>query len=105
MIREYFKNQNTQNDTATKPPEKIVDIDGKQIWKVYITRGEARFNYTYTGTGNFSIKLLDENQDLLELVVNEIGDYVLDKTVKVPYAGLYYVQFEVSKGECNGSFK
>jgi len=90
---------------AQYAPQKIVDTNGKQIWKVYVSSGYFSFTGTYTGTGNFIVKLSDSNQDLVRLIANEIGDYVSNKTVTVPYKGWYYLEIKCSRGSytCNWS--
>ncbi|WP_027398380.1 zinc ribbon domain-containing protein [Anaerovorax odorimutans] len=80
-------------------PQKIVDSNGKQIWKIYISNGKFHFTGTYEGSGNFIAKLSDSNQDLVEVIVNEIGDYVADKTVSVPYDGWYYLEIYGTDGK------
>lgn len=81
----------------TPKDEKIIDTDGKQIWKIYITDGDFSINGKYNGSGNFIVELLDDNQNLMELLCNEIGDYIIDKSVYVP-SGYYYLQIEFSDG-------
>lgn len=90
---------------AKYAPQKIVDSNGKQIWKVYISSGELHFTGTYKGTGNFIVKLSDSNQEMIDLIANEIGDYVSDKTIPVPYIGWYYLEVNGSDGEWNYQWK
>ena len=78
--------------------EMIVDSDGKQIWKIYISEGSLHLKSTYKGSGNFIVKLSNSNQELMEVLVNEIGDYIVDKTVIVPYVGWYYLEIYGSQG-------
>lgn len=85
-------------------PKKIVDKNGKQIWKIYIDRGVIHFQAKYYGEGNFIVKLLDYNQDLISLIANEIGDYVVDKTVEVSYQGWYYLEIYGSDGSWSYSW-
>ena len=88
----------TTTMTTTAPPDElIVDTDGKQIHKVYCTNGYLHFSGSFTGEGNFIVWVLNSNQDRQELVVNEIGDYVVDKTVYVG-TGYHYIQIECSRG-------
>ena len=53
---------------------------------------------TFSGQGHFSVQLLDSNQDLYKLMVNEIGDYVIDKSVAVSKGSYYYIQIETTRG-------
>lgn len=82
-------------------PQKVVDSNGKQMWKIYIGSTKLHFKGTYKGTGNFIVELLDSNQDLVEVIANEIGDFVSDKTVQVPYQGWYYLKVYGSEGSCS----
>ncbi|EQB88924.1 tetratricopeptide (TPR) repeat protein [Clostridium punense] len=86
-------------------PQKIVDKDGKQIWKIYIQNGGIHFTGKYTGSGNFIMKLLNSNQELVKVIVNEIGDYVVDKTVYVKSDGWYYLEVFGSDGTWNYNWK
>lgn len=80
-------------------PQKIVDTGGKQIWKIYVSDSSLHFTGTYKGNGNFIVKLSDSNQELVEVIANEIGDYMADKTVSVPYEGWYYLEVYGSDGK------
>lgn len=82
-------------------PHKIVDSNGKQIWKIYISDGSFHFKGTYKGSGNFIVKLSNSNQELLDVLANEIGDYIVDKTIIVPYVGWYYLEIYGSQGNYN----
>lgn len=93
----YDSNYNTENTFVAPADELIVDADGKQIYKVYCTTGSLHFTGSFSGQGNFIVEVLNNNQDLQELVVNEIGDYVVDKTVYVG-TGYHYIQIECSRG-------
>lgn len=86
-------------------PQKIVDSNGKQIWKIYIDDGDFHFSGTYKGSGNFIVKISDSNQDLIAVIANEIGDFVSDKTVSVPYDGWYYLQITGTYGSWNSSWR
>lgn len=83
---------------AKYAPKKIVDKNGKQIWKIYIANGKFHFSGTYKGSGNFIVKLSDNNQDLIDVIANEIGDFISDKTIFVPYEGWYYLEVYGSDG-------
>lgn len=79
--------------------QKTIDIDGKQIWQVHASSSAIHFIASYKGTGNFIIKLLDSNQDFVALVVNEIGDYDVDKTISnLTIDDMYYIEIECSYG-------
>lgn len=90
----------TKNEYA---PQKIVDSNGKQIWKVHISNS-FHMSVTYKGTGNFIVKLSNSNQDLVTVLANEIGDYVLNKTVSVPGDGWYYLEIYCSHGSWTGNW-
>lgn len=84
--------------------QKIVDSNGKQIWKIYIDDGSLHFIATYNGSGNFIVKLSDSNQDLIDYIANEIGDYKADKTVSAPYKGWYYLEIRCTNGSWTGQW-
>ncbi|WP_317326703.1 hypothetical protein [Turicibacter sanguinis] len=92
LVKDYFT-------LKEKTSELIVDTDGKQIWKIQSISDDLFIKGSYVGEGNFIIKLLDDNQDLLKIVVNEIGDYILDKKIKLPYEGMYYIEIICTDGE------
>ena len=91
---------NGLGNSSIPKDEKIVDTDGKTIYKVHST-GVITFTGAYKGSGNFIIKILDSNQDLQKLVCNEIGDYVLDNKVVSVGEGVRYIQVECSYGSWN----
>ena len=93
-----------QAELEAKKDKLTINRNGKKIWKVCMTSNTFRFEATYRGTGNFIVKLLDSNQDLEELICNEIGDYNVDKTVKVVKGNYYYIETYVSDGSWNGSW-
>ena len=78
--------------------KKIVDSNGKQVWKVYTISDSIHFSGTFKGSGNFVIKLLNSNQELENLVCNTIGDYVVDKTVDVTSGVYYYIETSTTEG-------
>ena len=93
-----------QAELEAKKDKLTINRNGKKIWKVCMTSNTFRFEATYRGTGNFIVKLLDSNQDLEELICNEIGEYNVDKTVKVVKGNYYYIETYVSDGSWNGSW-
>lgn len=93
-----------QAELEAKKDKLTINRNGKKIWKVCMTSNTFRFEATYRGTGNFIVKLLDSNQDLEELICNEIGDYNVDKTVKVVKGNYYYIETYVSDGSWNSSW-
>lgn len=90
--------KSTAEEESSKKDEMIVETDEKQIWKVWATSSTLHFTGSYQGSGNYIVKVLDDNQDLEELVCNEIGDYVLDKKVSVQSGEMYYIQVEFNDG-------
>ena len=93
-----------QAELDAKKDQLTINKNGKKIWKVCMTGNTFRFQATYRGSGNFIVKLLDSNQDLEESIVNEIGDYNVDKTVRVNKGEYYYIETYVSNGSWNGSW-
>lgn len=93
-----------QAELDAKKDQLTINKNGKKIWKVCMTSNTFRFQATYRGSGNFIVKLLDSNQDLEELIVNEIGDYNVDKTVRVKKGEYYYIETFVSDGSWNGTW-
>ena len=98
------KRKRKQAELDAKKDQLTINKNGKKIWKVCMTGNTFRFQATYRGSGNFIVKLLDNNQDLEELIVNEIGDYNVDKTVRVNKGEYYYIETYVSNGSWNGSW-
>lgn len=94
-----------QEEQKLYGPQKIVDRDGKQIWKIYIKGGCFHFKGNYKGSGNFIVKLLNSNQELISVIANEIGDYVADKSVKVPNEGWYYLEIYCTDGATSYSWE
>lgn len=93
-----------QAELDAKKDKLTINKNGKKIWKVCMTSNTFRFQATFRGSGNFIVKLLDSNQDLEELICNEIGDYNVDKTVKVVKGNYYYVETYVSNGSWEGTW-
>lgn len=87
-----------QAELDAKKDKIIVDTDGKRIYKVCMTSNTFRISGTFKGKGHFSIELLDSNQDLYKLMANEIGDYIVDKSVNVTKGAYYYLQIECTRG-------
>lgn len=81
-------------------PKKIVDSDGKQVWKIFIYFDYIDFYGKYTGSGNFKATLTDSNKKLISLIVNQNGDYTVNKPVYVPYQGWYYLEIDITDGSC-----
>ena len=63
------------------------------------------FTGSFQGSGYFGIKILDSNQDFFDLVVNEIGDYIIDKTIYgLAPDEMYYIQIECTEGSWSCSW-
>ena len=90
--------ESSSNSASSKKDELIVDTDTKKIYKVWAYDDTIQFSGSYEGTGNFIVKVLDDNQDLYNLVANEIGTYVVEKKVPVTKGKMYYIQIEVNDG-------
>ena len=63
------------NDTASQ----LIDL----------RKGLVTFSLTHTGSGSFSIWMVDDNGDKIDLVVNEIGKVSTSHAVKIPADGKY----------------
>ena len=87
-----------QAELEAKKDKIIVDTNGKRIYKVCMYSNTFSISGTFKGQGHFSITLLDDNQDFYDLLANEIGDYVVDKSVKVTKGDYYYLQIECTRG-------
>ena len=82
-----------------KKDKKTITTNGKQVWQVYAKSNELHFTGSFRGSGYFGIKVLDSNQDLVDLVVNEIGDYNVDKSIYgLTIDEMYYIQIECTEG-------
>lgn len=84
--------------------ELIVDADGKMVYRVQAVDSTIHFTGAYTGSGNFIVKVLDDNQQLDTLVCNEIGDWKLDSSAKVNKGSYYYISIECSDGTWTASW-
>lgn len=79
--------------------ERTININGKQVWKVYARGSELHFTGNFRGSGYFGIKVLDSNQDFFALVTNEIGDCDIDKSIDgLTPGGMYYIKIECTEG-------
>lgn len=87
-----------QAELDEKKDKVIVETNGKTIMKVCMSSNTFRLSGTFKGQGHFSVELLDSNQDLYKLMVNEIGDYVVNKSVSVTKGAYYYLQIECTRG-------
>ena len=93
-----------QAELDAKKDKIIVDTNGKRIYKVCMASNRFSISGNFKGQGHFSIKLLDDNQEFYDLLVNEIGDYVVDTSTRVTKGDYYYVQIECSRGSWNLSW-
>ena len=93
-----------QAEIEAKKDKIIVDTDGKRIYKVYMTSNKFSITGNFKGNGHFSVKLLDDNQDFYNLLVNEIGDYVVNTSTDVVKGNYYYLQIECTRGTWNLSW-
>lgn len=96
--REEEERKRQQAELDAKKDKIIVDTNGKRIYKVCMYSNTFSISGTFKGQGHFSITLLDDNQDFYDLLANEIGDYVVDKSVKVTKGDYYYLQIECTRG-------
>ena len=93
-----------QAEIDVKKDKIIVDTDGKRIYKVYMASNKFSITGNFKGNGHFSVKLLDDNQDFYDLLVNEIGDYVVNTSTDVVKGNYYYLQIECTRGTWNLSW-
>ena len=93
-----------QAEIDAKKDKIIVDTDGKRIYKVYMASNKFSITGNFKGNGHFSVKLLDDNQDFYDLLVNEIGDYVVNTSTDVVKGNYYYLQIECTRGTWNLSW-
>ena len=96
--QEEEERKRQQAELEAKKDKIIVDTNGKRIYKVCMYSNTFSISGTFKGQGHFSITLLDDNQDFYDLLANEIGDYVVDKSVKVTKGDYYYLQIECTRG-------
>lgn len=79
--------------------ERTINMNGKQVWKVYARGSELHFTGNFRGSGYFGITVLDSNQDFFALVTNEIGDCDIDKSIDgLTPGGMYYIKIECTEG-------
>ena len=57
----------------------------------------------YEGTGNFIVSISDSNQEYIDHLCNEIGDYKLDKRISLP-EGFYYLEIKWTYGSWSGEW-
>lgn len=93
-----------QEAINAKKDQVVVDSNGKKIWKVCMADNQFRFQGSYSGTGNFIVTVMDANQDYYASICNEIGDYVVDKTISVAEGEYYYIETFCSDGEWSASW-
>ena len=99
--REEEERKRQQAELDAKKDKIIVDTNGKRIYKVCMSSSTFRISGTFKGQGYFSVKLLDDNQEFYDLLVNEIGDYVVDTSTQVTKGDYYYLQIECTRGSWN----
>lgn len=80
-----------------------VETSEKQIWKIYVKDGYFKMKAIYEGDGNFIVSISDSNQELIDLLCNEIGDYKLDKSISLP-EGFYYLEIKWTDGSWSGEW-
>lgn len=83
---------------AEKKDKLLIEEPGKTMYQVYMSGSTFSINGSYSGSGNFIVKLLDSNQNLDELLANEIGSFPLNKSVPVNEGQKYYLVIECSDG-------
>lgn len=81
-----------------KKDQLIAESNGKQLWKVIARTSTISFSGTFTGNGYFGITVDDYNQDFYELVANEIGPYIVNKSINVTPGNCYYIEISTTDG-------
>ena len=94
----------TADADESKKDKTLVEEDGKTMYQVYALDDTIHFKGSHSGSGNFIVRVLDSNQDLYALAANEIGSYVLDKSVDVTQGSMYYVVIEYNNGSWDMSW-
>lgn len=101
LKEESLKEERKREEEQSKRDQLLIEEDGKSLYKVQATSSSIHITGSFSGSGNFIIKILDSNQDLHNLACNEIGSYAIDKNVRVTPGLTYYIQIECSSGEWN----
>jgi hypothetical protein len=69
---------------------KDISGTGQQTSEFFsIGEGLARFEMTHTGSSNFVVKLLDDQGQMVDLLVNEIGNFDGSKATNISNMGIY----------------
>lgn len=87
-----------QQHLNEKKDQLIAESNGKQLWKVIARTSTISFNGTFIGNGYFGITVDDYNQDFYELVANEIGSYIVNKSINVTPGNCYYIEISTTDG-------
>ena len=72
---------------------------GQQATNLYILqRGLRIFTFSYTGSGNFVVWLIDEDGERIDLVANEIGTCSGSKATQIRRTGKYLLDVMADGG-------
>ena len=102
-LREKQKAEQEAAEREAKRDLVTIDYDGKKIWRLYMTGYTFTYTGSFRGSGNYIVVLKDSNQDHYATIVNEIGDYDVNKTVRVT-PGYYYLERYCSRGSWSASW-
>jgi len=91
--------ETVQNNTQTPPPviKEPIMLQGtgnKATDFIELFEGLTKFEYTFTGDGNFGVWLLDKDGNKLELLVNEIDSTTGSKAVRIDKTGKYLLDIQ-----------
>jgi hypothetical protein len=78
-----------RSPTAFPVPKVITGVGQKATEFVYLEEGLTRFEMRHNGDSNFIIWLMDKDGNLVDSLVNEIGDFEGSKAVRIDEAGPY----------------
>ncbi len=89
--------QPTPAPPAAEPGAHNLDGFGKAALALDLVQGPTALRMTYSGEGNFVVRLLDSKGEKVGgSVANEIGAWSGTKTVKIPSMGKYVVDVDAS---------
>ncbi len=82
-----FATDKTKKAPVTIPPINLNGIGQQASSKFVLAKGLSVFKLTHKGDSNFAVMLLNNDGDLIELLVNRIGDFKGSKAVHIESQG------------------
>ncbi len=83
------------NSDASSQTNKYFSGYGQEATEsFYLQRGLARFKIKHSGSGHFSVWLMDSKGNNIDLLVNEIGSFDGSKAARVPQSGYYLLDVD-----------